>query len=472
MEEKEKRAKSSGKSGHGIDMLNGPLLPRILLFALPLALSSILQLLFNAADVVVLGRFVGPDALAAVGSTASLINLLVNLFVGLSVGVNVLVARNYARGDEAEVQDIVHTSVAVSVLSGILLIFVGYYFSGPMLLLMGSPENVLPMSVIYLRIYFAGMPFILLYDFGAAILRAIGDTRRPLYYLLFAGVLNVFLNLFFVLVCNMGVAGVAIATSVSNMASSLLVARALMREESALRLHLRRLKVDLQVLKKIFTIGLPAGIQGCIFSVSNVLIQSSVNSFGYIVMAGSTASNNLEGFVYQAMNAVYQANLSFTSQNVGAGKLQRVVPILLRCLGVVLTVGVGLSGLALLFNHQLLGIYSSDQEVIRYGLGRLEVVCATYFLCGMMDVVCGSVRGLGSSVVPTIVSLTGACGLRILWIYTIFAENRTLFFLYLSYPITWVITFSAHLVCFFIFLHRRKKRAAQALQELPQDASA
>ena len=448
MEEKEKRAKAPGKSGHGIDMLNGPLLPRILLFALPLALSSILQLLFNAADVVVLGRFVGPDALAAVGSTASLINLLVNLFVGLSVGVNVLVARNYARGDEAEVQDIVHTSVAVSVLSGILLIFVGYFFSGPMLLLMGSPENVLPMSVIYLRIYFAGMPFILLYDFGAAILRAIGDTRRPLYYLLFAGVLNVFLNLFFVLVCNMGVAGVAIATSVSNMVSSLLVARALMREESALRLHLRRLKVDLQVLKKIFTIGLPAGIQGCIFSVSNVLIQSSVNSFGYIVMAGCTASNNLEGFVYQAMNAVYQANLSFTSQNIGAGRYSRINRILYTCLFVVTVIGAGMGILFCIFGTPLLGIYSTEPEVIKAGLVRLYFICGTYFLCGWMDVLVGSMRGMGYAILPMIVSLIGACGLRILWIVTIFAGHHTMEMLFLSYPVSWIVTALVHYICF------------------------
>lgn len=448
MEEKEKRAKASGTSGHGIDMLNGPLLPKILLFALPLALSSILQLLFNAADVVVLGRFVGPDALAAVGSTASLINLLVNLFVGLSVGVNVLVARNYARGDEAEVQDIVHTSVAVSVLSGILLIFVGYFFSGPMLLLMGSPENVLPMSVIYLRIYFAGMPFILLYDFGAAILRAIGDTRRPLYYLLFAGVLNVFLNLFFVLVCNMGVAGVAIATSVSNMVSSLLVARALMREESALRLHLRRLKVDLQVLKKIFTIGLPAGIQGCIFSVSNVLIQSSVNSFGYIVMAGCTASNNLEGFVYQAMNAVYQANLSFTSQNIGAGRYSRINRILYTCLFVVTVIGAGMGILFCIFGTPLLGIYSTEPEVIKAGLVRLYFICGTYFLCGWMDVLVGSMRGMGYAILPMIVSLIGACGLRILWIVTIFAGHHTMEMLFLSYPVSWIVTALVHYICF------------------------
>lgn len=312
----------------------------------------------------------------------------------------------------------------------------------------------------------------MVYNFGAAILRAVGDTRRPLLFLLAAGIVNVLLNLFFVIVFHMDTAGVALATIISQSISAVLVVLCLMRSHTPYRLRFRRLRVRKAQLLQIIRVGLPAGIQGAVFSVSNVLIQSSINSFGSLAVGGNTAASNIEGFVYTSMNSLYQASLSFTSQNVGAGKLQRVVPILLRCLGVVLTVGVGLSGLALLFNHQLLGIYSSDQEVIRYGLGRLEVVCATYFLCGMMDVVCGSVRGLGSSVVPTIVSLTGACGLRILWIYTIFAENRTLFFLYLSYPITWVITFSAHLVCFFIFLHRRKKRAAQALQELPQDASA
>jgi len=453
-------------------MCNGPLLGKILLFSVPLMLSGILQLLFNAADIVVVGQFAGNEALAAVGSTGSLNNLIVNVFMGLSIGTSIMVARYYGAQDWKSIREIVHTSMLVSFICGVALIFIGIFLAAPLLELMGTPPECLDQAVLYMRIIFIGMPAQMVYNFGAAILRAVGDTRRPLLFLLAAGIVNVLLNLFFVIVFHMDTAGVALATIISQSISAVLVVLCLMRSHTPYRLRFRRLRVRKAQLLQIIRVGLPAGIQGAVFSVSNVLIQSSINSFGSLAVGGNTAASNIEGFVYTSMNSLYQASLSFTSQNVGAGKLQRVVPILLRCLGVVLTVGVGLSGLALLFNHQLLGIYSSDQEVIRYGLGRLEVVCATYFLCGMMDVVCGSVRGLGSSVVPTIVSLTGACGLRILWIYTIFAENRTLFFLYLSYPITWVITFSAHLVCFFIFLHRRKKRAAQALQELPQDASA
>ncbi|PWM23470.1 MAG: MATE family efflux transporter [Clostridiales bacterium] len=460
------------KRSFEIDMCNGPLLGKILLFSVPLMLSGILQLLFNAADIVVVGQFAGNEALAAVGSTGSLNNLIVNVFMGLSIGTSIMVARYYGAQDWKSIREIVHTSMLVSFICGVALIFIGIFLAAPLLELMGTPPECLDQAVLYMRIIFIGMPAQMVYNFGAAILRAVGDTRRPLLFLLAAGIVNVLLNLFFVIVFHMDTAGVALATIISQSISAVLVVLCLMRSHAPYRLRFRRLRVRKAQLLQIIRVGLPAGIQGAVFSVSNVLIQSSINSFGSLAVGGNTAASNIEGFVYTSMNSLYQASLSFTSQNVGAGKLQRVVPILLRCLGVVLTVGVGLSGLALLFNHQLLGIYSSDQEVIRYGLGRLEVVCATYFLCGMMDVVCGSVRGLGSSVVPTIVSLTGACGLRILWIYTIFAENRTLFFLYLSYPITWVITFSAHLVCFFIFLHRRKKRAAQALQELPQDASA
>lgn len=459
------------KRSFEIDMCNGPLLWKILLFSVPLMLSGILQLLFNAADIVVVGQFAGNEAMAAVGSTGSLNNLIVNVFMGLSIGTSIMVARYYGAQDWKNMREIVHTSMLVSFICGVALIFIGTFLAAPLLELMGTPPECLDQAVLYMRIIFIGMPAQMVYNFGAAILRAVGDTRRPLLFLLAAGIVNVLLNLFFVIVFHMDTAGVALATIISQGISAAMVVACLMRSHTPYRLRFRRLRVRKAQLLQIIRVGLPAGIQGAVFSVSNVLIQSSINSFGSLAVGGNTAASNIEGFVYTSMNSLYQASLSFTSQNVGAGKLQRVVPILLRCLGVVLTVGVGLSGLALLFNHQLLGIYSSDQEVIRYGLGRLEVVCATYFLCGMMDVVCGSVRGLGSSVVPTVVSLTGACGLRILWIYTIFAENRTLFCLYLSYPITWAITFSAHLVCFFIFLHMRKKRAAQALQELPRDAS-
>ncbi|MDO4266721.1 MAG: MATE family efflux transporter [Eubacteriales bacterium] len=443
-----KEKNGSAHDSHEIDMLHGALLPKILMFCLPLALSGILQLLFNAADSVVLGRFVGPQALAAVGSTASLVNLLINLFIGLSVGVNVLVARNYAKNDGEEVSNIVHTAVTVALIGGVILIFVGWFLAEPMLVLMGSPDDVLPMSVLYIRIFFCGMPALLLYDSGAAILRAIGDTRRPLYYLMFAGVINVIFNLIFVIVFNMGVAGVALATSISNVISASLVLITLMRENSCLRFTPARMTVDGKVLRKIFSIGLPAGFQGIIFSFSNVLIQSSVNSFGSVVMAGSTAAANLEGFVYNAMNSVYQANLSFTSQNIGAGRYSRINRILYTCLFVVILIGAGMGLSFRFFGTQLLGIYSTDTEVIRAGLVRMSFICATYFLCGCMDVLVGSMRGMGYAVLPMIVSLIGACGFRILWIFTVFAGNHTMETLFISYPISWILTGVTHYICF------------------------
>lgn len=444
-----------------IDMCSGPLLGKILRFSIPLMLSGILQLLFNAADIVVVGQFSGSDALAAVGSTGSLNNLIVNIFLGLSIGSSVLVARYYGAQDWKNVQEVVHTSMLLSVLAGIVLIFVGISLAAPLLEVMGTPEKVLDQAVLYMRILFVGMPAMMIYNFGAAILRAVGDTRRPLIYLFIAGVVNVLLNLFFVLVFHMGAAGVALATIISQCISAVLVVLCLMRSSGAYQLYLKGLRISKDKLLQIVRIGLPAGIQGAVFSVSNVLIQSSINTFDYIAVAGNTAASNIEGFVYTSMNALYQASLSFTSQNAGARKAERIAPVLIRCLGCVVVIGAGLSALVLLFGKSLLGIYSSDPAVIEYGLGRLRVVCLTYFLCGMMDVTCGSIRGLGYSITPTIVSLTGACGLRILWIYTIFAWNRTLFSLYLSYPVSWAVTFTAHLLCFLLFFHRWKKAAAR-----------
>ncbi len=441
-----------------IDMCNGPLLGKILRFAIPLVCSGILQLLFNAADIVVVGQFTGSDALAAVGSTGSLNNLIVNIFLGLSIGSSVLVAQYYGAQDWKNVHDVVHTSMLISAISGVALIFVGILLAGPLLNIMGTPDKVLDQAVLYMRIVFIGMPAMMIYNFGAAILRAVGDTRRPLIFLLLAGVINVIFNLIFVILFHMGVAGVALATVVSQFVSATLVVLCLMRSSSCYQLRLKHLRVTKAKLFQIARIGLPAGIQGAVFSISNVLIQSSINSFDYIAMAGNTAASNIEGFVYTSMNALYQASLSFTSQNAGARQVKRIVPVLLRCLGCVIVIGVGLSSLVLLFGKSLLGIYSDDPEVIVYGLERLSVVCSTYFLCGIMDVTCGSIRGLGYSVTPTIVSMLGACGLRILWIYTIFKLNHTLFCLYLSYPISWALTFAAHLTCFILFFHRWKKR--------------
>ena len=421
-------------------MLNGALLPKILLFAVPLAISSILQLLFNAADVIVLGRYVSAEALAAVGSTSSFVNLLVNFFIGISVGVNVMVGQSYAKHNDSMVFDVVHTAIGTSIVAGIIFIFVGIGLSEPLMILMGSPDEVRYMSVLYLQIYFIGMPFILLYNFGAAILRAVGDTKRPLYYLLFAGVVNVVLNLYFVIEWNMGVAGVAIATSVSNFISALLVLRTLMKEKGILRVELRKVRIDPKVLIRICKIGLPAGLQSCFFSISNMVIQSSINSFGTIAMAGSTAASNIENFVYSGMNAVYQANLSFTSQNVGAGRYSRINRILGACIAACTILGLPLQTLACIFGPQLLSIYNNDPDVIASGLERLLIICGTYVLCGYGDVLVGSLRGMGDAFTPMIITLAGVCGLRIVWILTILNIFPSLFVLYLCYPVSWIVT--------------------------------
>ncbi len=438
-----------------IDMCSGPLVPKIIQFAVPLMLSGILQLLFNAADIVVVGQFTGHTAMAAVGSTTSLNNLIVNIFLGLSVGTGVLMARfNGAKLNE-RIDELVHTSMLLSVISGLILVVIGLALASPMLSLMGTPDDVLDQAVLYMRIVFLGMPAMLAYNFGASILRAIGDTKRPLAFLFISGVVNVFLNLFFVIGFGMGVAGVAIATVVSQYISAFLVVRSMMKSKGAsYQLHLGRLRIKGGMLMQILRIGIPAGIQGALFSISNVLIQSTVNSFGSTVVAGNTASQNIEGFVYTSMNALYQASTSFTSQNLGAGKKERLVPVFIDCLGIVTVVGVVLGGLATLFGHQLLSIYTSEPEVIMYGENRLLICCLPYFLCGLMDTACGSIRGLGYSMTPTIVSLTGACLLRIVWIATVFQLSPTLFTLYLSYPVSWTVTFLAHLICFIIFYRR------------------
>lgn len=441
-----------------IDMCNGPLLGKILLFAIPLMLSGILQLLFNAADIIVVGRFAGHQALAAVGSTGALINLLINVFIGLSVGTNVLVANFYGAGQEKDVSETVHTSILLSVICGTFLILLGVLAAKPLLHIMGTPADVLDQAALYMRIYFAGMPIIMLYNFGSAILRAIGDTKRPLYFLMIAGVVNVVLNLIFVIVFHLGVAGVALATVLSQIISAGLIVRCLIHSDGCFRLHLSKLKIHRSKLVKMIRIGLPAGMQGAIFSLSNVLIQSSINSFGSIAMAGNTSASNIEGFVYTSMNAFHQTALSFTSQNYGARKMERIPKILFLSQACVVVVGLTLGCGAYLFGTQLLGIYSSDPEVIHYGLVRMLRICVPYFLCGMMDVFVGSLRGLGSSIVPMFVSLAGACLFRVIWIFTVFQWDRTLPTLYISYPISWILTASAHFVCFLYLYRKLSKR--------------
>ena len=431
-----------------MDMCNGALFSKILMFSIPLILSGILQLLFNAADMVVAGRFAGSVALGAVGATSSLINLLINVFVGMSVGTNVLVAHFYGANRQEELSQTVHTSIALSLISGVILGIGGYVLASPLLSLMGTPDDILPHAVIYMQIYFIGVPGMLLYNFGSAILRAVGDTKRPLYYLLFAGVINVILNVFFIVVTGMGVEGVALATILSQFVSAGLVIRCLIAEQGAYHLELRQIRLHGDKVVRILRVGLPAGFQGAVFSISNVLIQSSVNSFGSIAVAGNTAASNLEGFVYNAMNSFHQTALSFTSQNMGAKKFDRVKKIMWICVACVTVTGAVMGWAGILFADELLSIYSTDAEVIFYGHKRLLIILSMYFLCGVMDVMVGSIRGMGYSIMPMIVSLLGACGLRVVWIFTIFQLSRSLETLYISYPITWTVTLLVHFVCF------------------------
>ena len=448
------KAEKKGQ-GYQIDMIHGSLAGKLLVFAIPLMLSSILQLLFNAADVIVVGRWSGKEALAAVGSNTSLINLLVNLFMGFSVGTNVVVARDLGAGRKEAVRDSVHTSIAISLISGVVLTVLGLLLSRQMLELMGSPEDVIDLAAVYLRIYFCGMPGNMLYNFGAAILRAQGDTKRPLYFLTAAGIINVILNLVFVIIFHMDVAGVALATIISQYVSAILVLLTLMRDKGPLRVDLRALRLDMKVVRRILQVGLPAGFQGMVFSISNVVIQSSINSFGSTVVAGSAASSNIEGFVYAGMNAFYQTALTFTSQNYGACECKRVDRIMGLCLLYSGLIGLVLGNLAYLFGYPLGSIYAPGQEeVIAQAVDRLSICCTTYFLCGLMDTQVGVLRGIGYSVVPMIVSLVGSCALRLLWVATIFQLNRTPEMLYLSYPVSWAITAATHFV-FFLFIRKR-----------------
>lgn len=442
------------RRSYELDMTHGKLIPKVAAFAFPLMVTSILQLLYNAADVIVVGRWVGPEALAAVGSTSSLINLIVNVFLGLSIGTNVVAAKHYGAGEYKETQDTVHTSITISLIGGVIIGIFGFILGGTFLSWMGSPDDVLPLATRYIRIYFLGMPFNMLYNFGAAVLRAVGDTRRPLYFLFSAGLVNVVLNLVFVIAFDMGVAGVAWATIISQMISAVLVVLCLMRSEGFVHLDLKKLCIHREKLFALARIGLPAGFQGACFSISNVLIQSTVNSYGSIVVAGNSASQNLEGFVYAAMNAFHQAAITFVSTNIGAGKNDRIRKTIGACLVLVIAVGVVSGYLMLLAGPQLLGIYSTDADVIAAGLLRLRIILTTYFICGIMDVLSGIMRGMGASLVSMCVSIMGACVFRIFWIYAILPSFGTLNALYISYPISWVLTGAVDLLCCMLLLKR------------------
>ena len=432
-----------------IDMCNGTIMDKLISFSLPLMLSGILQLLFNAVDIVVVGRFTGSQALAAVGSTTALINLFINLFLGVSLGANVLAARYYAAGKQKEMSETVHTAMLFALISGCVMVLAGLFFSRGALELMDTPDDVISQAALYMKIYFMGMPFFMLYNYGAAILRAVGDTKRPLLFLVISGAANAALNLLLVIVFSMGVAGVAVATVISQCISCVMVLSCLIRTESSYQLSLKKLRIRPAYLLQIFQVGIPAGIQSTVITFSNVLLQSSVNSFGSTAMAGYTAANNIFGFLYTSINSVSQACMSFTSQNYGAGKKKRMDLVLRDCLILTVVIGLLMGGGAYLFGPELLHIYTSDEAVIACGMEILLYTTVTYFLCGIMDLIPGALRGMGRSAVPMLLSVIGTVGTRIIWIYLIFPAHRSLAVLFISYPVSWLATIIMQAACFF-----------------------
>ncbi len=456
------------KSAKYVDMCSGPILRKMIVFTLPIMFSGLFQLLFNATDIIIVGKFAGDNALAAVGSNTALINLMTNIFIGLSIGANVVAARYCGAKNYTELRKTVHTAMLLSVISGVILMAAGLCFAEQILGWMSTPDSIIGMAADYLRIYFCGMPFMMIYNFGNALLRAAGDTRRPLIYLICGGVMNVILDLVFVIVLGMSAAGVGLATAISQGVSAALMIRCLVleKEETGLKLDFRQLRIHRDKLLMILKIGLPAGFQGTVFSLSNVVIQSSINLFGEAVIAGNSAAASIEGFVYMAMNSCYQSTLSFTSQNLGAGKYERINKILLCGLLCVVAVWAILGlGVAMTLGRPLLSIYTSGDEAISAGLHRMTYVCGTYFLCGIMDVMVGSLRGMGYSVTPMVVSLLGACGLRLVWLGTVFQMEQfhTPDTVYLSYPVSWVITVAAHVICFFICRKKLKRKQQDSM---------
>lgn len=449
------------KNRYEIDMCNGSIMDKLISFSIPLMLSGILQLLFNAVDIIVVGRFAGSQALAAVGSTTALINVFTNLFIGVSLGANVLAARFYASGRKKEMSETVHTSILFALLSGIVMVFVGLFFSRAALELMDTPADVIDQSALYMQIYFAGMPFFMLYNYGAAILRAVGDTKRPLFFLVIAGGVNAGLNLFLVIVLHLGVAGVAIATVIAQMISCILVLRCLYQSTGSYQLRISRLTLKWTYLKQIFQVGIPAGIQSTVINFSNVLLQSSVNSFGSVAMAGYTAANNIFGFLFAAVNSITQACMSFTSQNYGVGKWKRMDRVLLNCMLLTVIVSLVLGGGSYLFGPELLRIYTSDAAVIQCGMEILLYTTVTYFMCGIMDLFPGALRGMGCSAVPMLLSVIGTVGTRVVWIFMVFPKYRSLDILFISYPASWLVTIALQVVCYYFV---RKKVKSEFLE--------
>lgn len=445
-----------------VNMLEGPLLGPIFLFAMPLFITSVLQLAFNAVDIIVVGKFTGHHALAAVGATGPVINLLVTMFMGISIGASVIMGQNVGARDFKNAQDTLHTAIGISILGGILVLFAGIFTAMPLLRLMQTPPEVIELAGEYLKIYYIGMPGFMVYNFGAALLRAIGDSKRPMYFLTISGVFNVICNLIFVVIFKMGVAGVAIATSISQYIAAALIVASLLKADGYMKLSFDKIRISKDKALGMMKIGLPAGFQGALFSISNILIQSGINSFGSVVMAGNTAAGNLEGFVYMGMNAVYQTSLSFTSQNMGAKQYDRVKKIFWTCVRVVIVVGLVLGVGAWLLGDKLLRLYTDEPEVIKYGVERLGVVSATYFLCGIMDTMVGGLRGMGYSITPMIVSLTAVCIFRMVWIATIFQSIHTPVILYLSHPVSWIFAAIGHYINYLYAMKKLDKMKAEA----------
>lgn len=440
-----------------LDMTNGPFLKKILIFSVPLMLTGLLQLAYNTADVVVVGRFVGKEALAAVGSTGSLVNLFLNVFLGLSMGSGVTVARHIGERDDKKIHKCVHTAISLSLVCGVFVGILGFFGSSVMLRLMNAPEDVIDLASLYLKIYFLGSPGLLAYNFGASIVRSTGDTKRPLYILTFAGLVNVVLNLVLIIVFKLGVSGVAIATIVSQYISAVLIFVNLTKMPNACRLMFGKLRFYKDELKSILRLGLPAGIQNSLFSVSNVIIQSTVNSFGSVAMAGIAAGSNYDSYVYTCTNAIAQTTMTFSSQNMGAKKYSNIGRIYRHCIIITIIIGVAMGGVGCIFGDFIVSLFSDDPEVVAIGADRLLLVMPFYFFCSLMDVAASQIRGMGKSFEPMIVSLLGACGIRIFWIFFILPLDKTLTNLYWAYPVSWAVTFFAQFIMYFVIKNKMKR---------------
>ena len=442
-----------------MDMCSGPLFGKILVFALPIMAMNILQLLFNAADMVVVGRYSGSEALAAVGATGSLINLIVNLFMGLSVGTSVIVAQDYGAGKPDAISHSIHTSITISIIGGALVMIAGLVLCEPLLAYMGTPVDIIDLSTLYMKIYFIGLPASMVFNFGAAILRAIGDSRRPMYYLTITGIVNVILNMFFVIVLHMSVDGVAWATVISQYLAMLMIMTCLTQSDGAIRFRFKRMSIDTHKLKDIVRIGLPAGLQSLLFSISNVLIQSAVNSFGSVMVAASAAASNIEGLVATSTNAYYNAAITFTGQNMGAKKYDRIDTIAKVCTVLIFATWIILGGATLYFGRSLMGFYTPNPDVIELGMLRIKVMMALYFTCGIMNVYPGLTRAMGYSILPMLCTLVGACLMRIVWLATFFRWYPTVMMLFVCYPVTWTIAGLGQVGSFFYARKQIRKRA-------------